>query len=163
MNALHYAARVARRNRGCLVVVSVVRRPIDVVGAWPFVVYAPPEEVSREQCALATVRAAVDGLPSDVSVITIVCDGRVGPALLREAARHLCDAIVIGAPRGFWSRLTGGVARYLRWRAAIEVVVVERPHRGALVAVPPSAADALEAGLWRRLGDSPSEPAAGGV
>ena len=144
--ALHHAAIAARQNRGCLVVVSVVRKPIEVVAAWPFVVAAPPTE-SPEQCALATVRAAVESLPTDVSVVTIVCDGRVGPVLLREAARHLCDVIVIGAPSGFWSRLTGGVARYLRWRAAIDVVVVPQPHRGAFVAAPLSAPDPVEVGL----------------
>lgn len=146
MRALRYAARAARLNRGCLFVVSVVHRPIEFVAGWPFVVAAPPEEASPEERALAAVRAAVESLPTDVSVVTVVCGGRVGSVLLREAARHLCDVIVIGAPSGFWSRLTGGVARYLRWRAAIDVVVVAQPHRGAVVAAPPSAPDPVEVG-----------------
>ena len=146
MRALHYAARAARHNRGCLVVVSVVRRPIEVVAAWPFVVAAPPS-ASPEQCALAAVRAAVESLPTDVSVVTIACHGRVGPVLVREAGRHLCDAIVIGAPSGVWSRLTGGVARYLRWRAPVDVVVVPQPNPDALVAWPQSTPDPVESGL----------------
>ena len=146
MGALHYAAHAARNNRGCLVVVSVVGRPIEVLAAWPFVVVAPPS-ASPEQCALAALRAAVESLPTDVSVVTIVCHGRVGPVLLREAARHLCDGIVIGAPSGLGSRLTGGVARYLRSRAAVDVVVVPRANPGALVAWPLSAPDPVGPGL----------------
>ncbi len=146
IGALDYAARAARHNRGCLVVVSVVRKPIEIAAAWPFVVAAPPS-ASPEQYALAALRVAVETLPTDVSVLTIVCRGRVGPVLLREAAHHLCDAIVVGAPSGLWSRLTGGVARYLRWRGAVDVVVVPRSIAGALVAAPVSAPDPVESGL----------------
>ena len=146
MGALHYAARAAHDNRGCLVVVSVVRKPVEVVAAWPCAVYAHPS-ASPEQCALAALRAAVESLPTDVSVVTIVCHGRAGPVLLREAARHLCDAIVVGAPSGEWGRLTGGVARYLRRRAAVDVIVVPRPNAGALVGAPLVALDPVEFGL----------------
>lgn len=145
MGALHYAAHAARSNRGCLVVVSVVRRPVEIVAAWPFVVAAPPS-ASPEQCALEAVRAAVESLPTDVSVVTIVCHGRTGPVLLREAARHLCDAIVIGAPSGVRSRLTGGLARYLRSRAAVDVVVITRPNSAALVAGPLCVPDPVQFG-----------------
>ena len=96
---------------------------------------------------MTAVRAAVDSLPPDVSVVTIVCQGRVGPVLVREAARHLCDVIVIGAPSGVWSRLTGGLARYLRSRAAVDVVVVPRPNPGALAAGLLSGLDPAESGL----------------
>ena len=146
MGALHHAARAARSNRGRLVVVSVVRKPIEVVAAWPFVVAAPPS-ASPEECALAALRAAVESLPMDVPVVTIVSHGRVGPVLLRKAARHLCDEIVVGAATGAWSRLTGAVARYLRSRAAVEVVVVPRENAGALVAASLSAPDSVEFGL----------------
>jgi nucleotide-binding universal stress UspA family protein len=146
MGALHYAARAARHNRGCLVVVSVVRKPVEVVAAWPVAVHAHASE-SPEQCALVALRAAVESLPRDVSVVTFVCHGRAGPVLLREAARHLCDAIVVGAPSGEWGRLTGGVARYLRRRAAVDVIVVPRPNAGALVGAPLVALDPVEFGL----------------
>ena len=146
LSALHYAAGAARDNRGCLVVVSVVRRPTEIVAAWPFAVAAPPSE-SPEQYALAAVRAAVETLPADLSVLTIVCHGRPGPVLLREAAHHLCDAIVIGAPSGVRSRLTGGLARYLRSHAAVDVVLIARPNSGALPARPLSAPEPLQFGL----------------
>jgi len=146
LGALDYAVSAARHNRGCLVVVSVVRKPIEIVAAWPFVVAAPPS-ASPEECALEVLRAAVESLPTDMSVVTMVCHGRVGPVLLREAARHLCDAIVIGAPSGLWSRLTGGVARYLRWRAGVDVVVVLRPNAGAPLVAPLPAPDLVEFGL----------------
>jgi nucleotide-binding universal stress UspA family protein len=123
--ALRYGARAALRNRCCLVVVSVVVEPIEVVAAWPFV-FGAPGATSPEQFALDRLRAAVEQLSTDISVVTIVCRGRVGPVLAREAARHLCDAIVIGAPSGVWSRLTGGVARYLRAHSASAVVVVPK-------------------------------------
>ena len=141
-------------NRGRLVVVSVVRKPIEVVAAWPFVVAAPPS-ASPEECALAALRAAVEGLPMDVPVVTIVCHGRVGPVLLREAARHLCDEIVVGAPSGAWSRLTGGVARYLRSRAAVDGgrgTAGDRRRVGCCAAVRPRFAGVRPVALARHAG-----------
>ena len=93
------------------------------------------------------MRAAVETLPADLSVLTLVCHGRTGPVLLREAARHLCDAIVIGAPSGVRNRLTGGLSRYLRSRAPVDVVVIARPNSGASPVGPLFAPDPAQFGL----------------
>lgn len=97
-------------------------------GGWPLVAMVPPPP-DREKQQLQTLREAVDELEQDTSVVWVVCEGAVGPALAREASRNGCDAIVIGAPSSRWTRLTGGVARYLERHSGIEVIVV--PARDA--------------------------------
>jgi nucleotide-binding universal stress UspA family protein len=127
LGALRHAVRIARRNHGCLVLVSVVTDTGRCVVASPFGLCAAlPED--PEQTALELLREAVERLPEDISVVTVVRHGRVGPLLACEAARHCCDAIVIGARRGFWSRLTGGVERRLRRHSRVKLIV-DRPRQ----------------------------------
>ena len=127
VNALRRAARTARRNHGCLLVVSVVTDQAGCVLVSPLgLCVAIPED--PEQTALDSLQGAVEALPEDVSVCTVVCRGRVGPVLAAQAIRHGCDAIVIGAHHGFWSWLTGGVEGYLR-RHSQTRLIVDRPSR----------------------------------
>jgi nucleotide-binding universal stress UspA family protein len=123
--ALRHAVRTARRNHGCLVVVSVVAETDRCVVASPFgLCVALPRDPVQTACEL--LHRAVERLPEEVSVVTVVRRGRVGAVLTQEAARHCCDAIVIGTRRGVLSRLTGGVERYLR-RHSQAKLIVDRP------------------------------------
>jgi nucleotide-binding universal stress UspA family protein len=127
LGALRRAVRTARRNHGCLIVVSVVTDSERCVVASPFgMCVAVPAD--PERAALQSLHEAVERVPKEVSVVTVVRHGRVGPVLVREAERHCCDAIVIGARRGVWSRLTGGVEGYLRRHGQVKLIV-DRPRR----------------------------------
>ncbi len=118
--ALCHAAALAHTGHGCLTVALVHGQPPCC--AWPLVAMAEtPQEQERRE--LEALRAAVAGLAQDISVVSVVCRGAAGPALLREARRTGAEAIVIGARRGAWSRLTGGVAHYLHKHAEMPVIV----------------------------------------
>jgi nucleotide-binding universal stress UspA family protein len=75
------------------------------------------------------LRTAIGRLPRGISVTWLVRRAPVGRALLEEASARACDAIVIGASRGIWSRLTGGVAGELRRGGEIPVIVVGSARR----------------------------------
>lgn len=121
--ALRAGSLLAAGNHGLLTVVLVLPAEPWSAGSCPLAPVLPPP-CDVEQAAVDQLRAAVQELCEDISVVSLLCHGRVGPTLVREAARHLCDAIVIGARRGLVSRLTGGVERYLRHHCETELVVV---------------------------------------
>jgi len=112
--ALWHAAQIAQRNHACLIVVSVVTsRPTSLSNfGWTF----PPLQLDLELIASNQLREVQEHLPADIALVTIVARGRVARRLAREADHHLCDTIVIGAPRSAWSRATGGVERRLHRR-----------------------------------------------
>src|SRR5579862_995029 len=75
ISALRYGASWARKNQASLVLVSVVSKPTAVVVAWPVAVAVPPAG-DHEQIAVDRLRAAVDGLATDIALVTMVCTGR---------------------------------------------------------------------------------------
>lgn len=119
--ALARGAALVRANHGCLRVALVIGR--QPCCAWPMVgVTETPEQYQASQ--LSMLRAAIETLAPDISVVSVACRGATGPALERVAREGGCDAIVIGARRGLGSRITGGVARYLRRNAEVALIVV---------------------------------------
>jgi nucleotide-binding universal stress UspA family protein len=128
--ALRHAAALARANHGRLTVAFVQNEQPCCV--WPLVAVAEtPQERQRRE--LDELRAVIDGLAEDISVVSVVCHGAIGPALVHAARRGDCDAIVIGAPQGALHRLTGGVARYLQGHADVRLIVVARADGTAVV------------------------------
>ena len=127
--ALEHAAELAQRNHGCLTIVLVLTEQVCM--GWPMLATAPPLG-DIQQAVIGDLRRAVEELAEDISVVSVVRRGPVGPALLREALRNQCDAIVIGRRCGVWSRLTGGVRRYLSWHAEAQLIVVGAPTPGRL-------------------------------
>jgi nucleotide-binding universal stress UspA family protein len=122
LGALRHAVRLARRNHGRLVVVCVVPENARGVVVSPLgLCVALPED--PDQSAARLVRAVRERVPDSVSVVTVVRRGRVGAALAAEAERFGCDAIVIGAHHSLWSRVSGGVERYLRRHSQIRLIV----------------------------------------
>lgn len=123
--ALRRGASLARANHGCLRVALVIGR--QPCCAWPMVgVTETPEQYTLRQ--LDMLRRAIDALEPDISVVSVACRGATAPALARAARDGHCDAIVIGAPRGLWTRFTGGVGRQVRRNSDIPLIVV---HPGA--------------------------------
>jgi nucleotide-binding universal stress UspA family protein len=119
--ALARAMGIARRNHGALTVALVLQTSF-----WSACPLAPilPLACDFEQAAIDELRSAVDNLAPDISVVSVVCRGPIGPALARTAARCGCDTIVIGRHRAPWRRLTGGVEGYLRRHAKARLIVV---------------------------------------
>jgi nucleotide-binding universal stress UspA family protein len=113
--ALRRAAHIARHDNACLTILLALGVP-RLAAASVFTGAALPLEL-LERDASDELRRAVAELPADISVASLVVHGAAGPALAREAKRLCADAIVIGSRRGICTRLTGGVARYLRLRA----------------------------------------------
>jgi nucleotide-binding universal stress UspA family protein len=126
--ALRHAVRLARRNHGCLVLVCVVPKHASGVLVSPLgncvAIVDDPQETAAE-----LLRAARERVPDGVSVVTVMRRGRVGPVLADEAERFACDAIVVGAHCSLWSRLSGGVERYLRRHSQARLIV---DHTGTL-------------------------------
>lgn len=119
--ALRRGAALVRASHGCLRVALVISR--QPCCAWPMAgVTETPEQYTRRQVEM--LREAVEGLEPDISVVSVACQGAIGPTLERAAQAGCCDAIVIGARRGIWTRLTGGVARRLRRHGALPLIVV---------------------------------------
>jgi nucleotide-binding universal stress UspA family protein len=132
LGALRHAVRLARRNHGRLVVVCVVPENAQGVVVSPLGLCVPlPEDPDASAAQL--VRTARTRVPDSISVVTVVRRGRVGAVLAEQAERFGCDAIVIGAHHSLWSRISGGVERYLRRHSQIRLIVDrQRPaHRAA--------------------------------
>lgn len=125
--ALEHAAQLTRRNHGLLTVVLVLRAEHWSASPCPLAPIVPPP-YDFEKAAIDQLRDAVEELSEDISVVSLLCHGRVGPTLAREVGRHCCDAVVIGARCGLCSWLTGGVARYLRQHVQAPVLVVKPPR-----------------------------------
>lgn len=122
--ALEHAAQLTRLNHGLLTVVLVLRAEPWSASPCPLAPIVPPP-YDFEKAAIEQLREAVEELSEDISVVSMLCHGRVGPTLAREVGRHCCDAIVIGTRCGLRSRLTGGVARYLQRHVPAPVLVVD--------------------------------------
>jgi nucleotide-binding universal stress UspA family protein len=123
--ALAHAARQAQRHHGRLDVVMVLQDTWTHLAGATGVSAISAHEL--ETALIEELRAAVATLPEDVSVCWLAVHGSVARTLAAQAASRACDAIVVGAPSGLWSRMTGGIARELRHRTTIPVVVIGTP------------------------------------
>jgi nucleotide-binding universal stress UspA family protein len=123
--ALRRAAHIARHDNACLTILLALDVPRLAAASVLTGTALPLELLERD--ASDELRRAVAELPADISVASLAVHGAAGPALAREAKRLCADAIVIGSRRGICTRLTGGVARYLRRHAPAQVIVVKPP------------------------------------
>lgn len=125
--ALEEAAELARREHGTLTVVTAIWPGMLEGCAWLAPAAGPRPD--PEQLACSCLRAAIDELPSDLSVTWLARRGDPASVLAHEAEAHACDAIAIGR-RGFVNLLTGGVARSLRRHTDLPVMVLGSRLRG---------------------------------
>jgi nucleotide-binding universal stress UspA family protein len=132
--ALAEAAALARREHGTLTVVTAIWPGMLEGCAWLAPAAGPRPD--PEQLACSCLRAAIDELPADLSVTWLARRGDPASVLAREAEAHVCDAIASGR-RGFARVLTGGVARALRRRTDLPVMVLgSRLRKAAPLPVP---------------------------
>jgi nucleotide-binding universal stress UspA family protein len=133
--ALAWAEATARENHARLTLVMVVQRAW-CAACWPGMAIAPAQD-ELERGAATELRNAIDELGPDVSVTSKVLSGPLGPALVREARRQDCDAVVIGRGRRLlpWS---SPVERYLRRHCEIPVIAIAVPASPASAPAPAS-------------------------
>jgi nucleotide-binding universal stress UspA family protein len=119
--ALEQAARLARASNASLDLLAVSSVPSTTY--WGGVVQ-PMELV--EQVYANIVRCAAASVP-DIPVTTYLVKGHPAGAIVKHAAEHCCDLIVVGTRgrAGVLAALLGSTARAVTRRAHVPVLVVQ--------------------------------------
>lgn len=130
--ALAEAIDLARASNARLTILTAVNQP----PAWAMSTIATGSaaltvlDLEREACE--TMRRAVDQVPKDVPVTTIVSREPIRPALMHRIATGDHDLLVMGSRgRGAWTAsLLGSVSHYALNHSSIPVLIVhDDPER----------------------------------
>ena len=90
---------------------------------------APPSQEEIDQAAGKVLREAVERMPGDLTVTTVLRRGKAGPEILAEADAHPYDGIILGARGvGRVGALMGSVSAHVLRHAKVPVVVVHGPR-----------------------------------
>ena len=130
--ALGHAVDLAEVTNARLTIFSAVPAPPPLIYATPGAsALADIQEKSREETE-SIMRAALETVPSAVSVTTVVKDEPVKPALIEqlEAGRH--DLVVMGSRgRGsIRSVLLGSVSQHVLHHARVPALIVHADEPG---------------------------------
>ena len=129
--ALAAAVTVARRDRTVLTLLTVGRDATADCAAWSAsgIAALPPSQTEDDAIATRALREAVERIPQDVSVQTLVRRGRPGPQIVCEAREGIYDAVLMGARGvGRVGALVGSVSQYVLHHSPIPVFVAHAPH-----------------------------------
>jgi nucleotide-binding universal stress UspA family protein len=129
--ALAAALTAARRDRARVTLLTVVPDVLAESAGW-IAAAADPTTLQQEANAYAqrVLRDAVDRLPADIPVTTIVRRGKAGPQIVAQARGGDYDAIILGARGvGRVGALIGSVSTYVMHHAEIAVFVAHAPRR----------------------------------
>ena len=127
--ALSEAVAIARADHATLTVLAVVPDPSPLTGMGSLgfggASFALAESELEHDYA-THLDAAVEALPSDLSVTKLLVHGRPGPAIVHEAREGHHDLVVVGSRgRGeLYSLLLGSVSRHVLQASPIPVLVV---------------------------------------
>ncbi|QEC49057.1 universal stress protein [Baekduia soli] len=127
--ALRRAIRLAAADHARLTVMTVVPNVREgAASTWsvPVDPAALQEEADRE--GQRTLRAAVDQIPGDQPVRSVLRHGHAGPEILAEVAESGHDVIILGA-RGLGriGSMAGSVSRHVLHHAKVAVFVAHAP------------------------------------
>jgi nucleotide-binding universal stress UspA family protein len=129
--ALRAAITAARRDHAAITLIAVAPDTSTDLSRWAVAAGIPPasqEEVDAE--AAAILRAAVEKVPQDIPVKTIVRRGKPGPEIIaqaRECGEY--DAILLGARGvGRVGALMGSVSAHVLHHADVAVFVAHAPR-----------------------------------
>jgi nucleotide-binding universal stress UspA family protein len=121
-NALAYAAGMARRLGRPLLVVYVASPGVYCEPLTGQVVGLPRDTDALEKWLLAELDQVAD--PAELEVHVRTRRGSPARELSAVASQFSADALVIGAPRGFWHHVAGSVPGWLTRHACCPVIVV---------------------------------------
>jgi nucleotide-binding universal stress UspA family protein len=130
--ALRAAVTAARRDRATLTLLSVVADYSAKTMGWPL---AGPLDITSfqldaDRAGLRLLREAVERIPVDVAVRTVLRRGKAGPEICAEAREdgHY-DTILLGARGvGRIGSLLGSVSSYVLRHADTAVLVAHPPR-----------------------------------
>lgn len=126
--ALSEAIDLAKLANAKLTVLSVHQRPSTLLVGGPVV---PPIDIGELEAALQRehrqlLDGALEQVPQDVSVVTVLAEGQPASAILAQARKDDSDLIVLGSRgRGeMASMLLGSVSHQVLQRSGVPVLVV---------------------------------------
>jgi nucleotide-binding universal stress UspA family protein len=127
--ALQAAVTAARRDHAAVTLLVVVPDMIAESVRWP--AGAPDPRTLQDDAdaaAQATLRDAVDRIPQDIPVTTVIRRGKPGREIVAQAQARDYDAILVGA-RGLGrvGALVGSVSSYVLHHAQTAVFVAHAP------------------------------------
>jgi nucleotide-binding universal stress UspA family protein len=123
--ALDEAIDLAQAERARLAILTAVLRPPPIgYGPAAAAAYALAGDLERESEAI--LRGAMDRVPADVPVTTILSQEPIGPAALHEIDRGGYDVVVMGSRgRGtIRSALLGSASHYVLHHSHVPVLIV---------------------------------------
>jgi nucleotide-binding universal stress UspA family protein len=127
--ALAAAVTAARRDNSALTLLTVV--PDMVADSMHWGPGAPsPVALQQEadEAAERTLREAVERIPRDIPVTTVVRRGKAGPEIVAYAREHDFDAVLLGARGvGRVASLIGSVSSHVIRHAPTAVFVAHAP------------------------------------
>lgn len=128
--ALSGAVRLAQEEHACITLMTVVPDVMAELTRWPAVGISPQElQLEADKEAEARMRDAVERMPNDLSVTTVVRRGKAGPQIVAYAREHDHDAIMLGARGvGRVQALIGSVSSYVLHHADAAVFVTHAPR-----------------------------------
>ena len=126
--ALEHAIALAQAFRARLAIVSVV--PPAPAFAWQAPGGVRGAHDASQQELDASLRAAADRVPDDLSLTTRLLDGDPAREILKAAREGEHDLIVMGSRgRGrVTAALLGSVSNHVMHAARVPVMIVHRPH-----------------------------------
>jgi nucleotide-binding universal stress UspA family protein len=134
--ALAVAIAIAQRDHARLTIITVA----GTIGAaaWSGVVSPTELQAEVDHGAQKVLRAAVDAVPDDLPVSTVMPHGPAGPAIVEEVKRGRHDAVVLGARgRGRIGAAVGSVHNFVLHHADAAVFVAHAPKSDPEVTAPP--------------------------
>jgi nucleotide-binding universal stress UspA family protein len=129
--ALGAAVTVAHRDHASLTLLCVVSDVLAEASHWTWATPQSPATMQEEADADAqrTLREAVERVPEDIPVKTLVRRGKAGPEIVKHAGDSDYDAIVMGA-RGMGrvgAAIIGSVSQHVMRHAKVPVFVAHAP------------------------------------
>jgi nucleotide-binding universal stress UspA family protein len=130
--ALSAAITAARRDHAAVTLICVAPDVSTDLSRWAVAAGVPPasqDEVDAE--AQQLLRDAVDLVPEDIPVRTVLRRGKPGPAIVAHARECDYDAILLGARGvGRVGALVGSVSAHVLHHADVAVFVAHAPRTG---------------------------------
>jgi nucleotide-binding universal stress UspA family protein len=123
--ALAAAVTAARRDGALLTVMTGVRDVAADAARWSAAPMVPTDsQDAADDDAERVLRAAVNSLPKDIGVRTVLRRGKAGPCIVEEADHGSYDAVFLGA-RGLGriAAMVGSVSQYVVHHATTAVFI----------------------------------------